>query len=1375
MDLFATKAGISHGAQHGAAGTDPVQLTIGQISNLQVSLDAQTAAIATKQSKVVISVLDYGADPTGVADSTAAIQAAITAAEASHGVVSIPCGSYKTTAALVVPIGVSLRGAGQGCAALEVTGANGIELEPSIADAFADFDGQEISGLQINGTTAKNFVAIKAYGAADKEDLYRHVRISSVSAKGFAAGAVLRGLWDSTVDGFSTINCWHGLLIVGQDVGVTVKNSDFRGGGGTAPDAGVLDWINVPTLPTVSTGILVDSTNDYNPGAATEYRPESVHIENTLVLSFPTCANYERALYGTIESSTFDYCGSKGISVQLVDGGLGIKDNYIGLAGAVAGAGLYTVARASGNTARGTFSGNTLVDYTGTTPGTIGVFIQDNQHNWRIENNYLSGFTQSDIYVTGSGDTTINDNVSTSAVTGGQGISVNGTTAGVTRVYGNKVATAVYIAPAGQSGDIRLEPPAVSSGTAAPTSTPAAIGDIYVDTTNSKTYIAKGTSSSADWVISQDGGGGGIGYPGAGVAYSPDGLSWGTSYGVGTAANELVQLNGSAQLPAVDGSLLTKVVANGIINVKNCGATGDGTTDDTSFIQACADSVPTGGTLTVPLGTYKLTAPITITNKSMSIVAAGADAPTFLVATGAAGIAITVATAQSVSLKNLVFNGGADGVTISGASYVRRGSIFENLTFNSPTHAGLSIGSTVIGVKFDRIYVNGGGTSQYGIYANSTVPSFLAETSWSNLFVQATTVAGIYMKMDSTATSNYNVTINGADLETNAGSAIYLYQVSALITGAWFEQNGSTGHADIELDGNGTLRTTVSLLNSMFSTPHAGQSNIRVSAAANASHFYARGTYFSAANVLNWNSNTVGSSIILEQSTGSAYPTFTNCPTPTLQPSSSSAANSLVKGGTDGRIAASWMPALTGDVTTSAGAVATTVGKINGVSLAGLGTGLLKNTTATGVPSIAVAGTDYIAPGGNAGGLSAAYIDWTAESGGASILNKPTLGTMAALDNPLTTAGDLWIGGVSGAPARLADVAIGSVLVSGGVGVAPAWSSAPVFSAANLISFPTLNQSTTGNAATATALAANGANCSAGSYPLGVDASGAVEGCTAVPGGGNVTNTGTSTVSQVPRYTDTSGTALAPSTVTIDASGNVVIPGTLTVGDGTVAGALKMSELAANGSNYRNFLVPDALTASLDMLFPDALPSAGDVLTFSAPSAGTSTMAFKGVASANTASAIVARDVSGNFTAGTITAALTGNSSTATALAANGSNCSAGSFPLGVDASGAVETCTAVTSINVTAAQMPALTGDATTSAGAVDVALAAKHKTRIQSFTVFDPVTTDSGRVQVMFPYAITITSVSCSVKAATSATIDFDERAFATPDTSGNAVLTS
>ena len=50
-----------------------------------------------------------------------------------------------------------------------------------------------------------------------------------------------------------------------------------------------------------------------------------------------------------------------------------------------------------------------------------------------------------------------------------------------------------------------------------------------------------------------------------------------------------------------------------------------------------------------------------------------------------------------------------------------------------------------------------------------------------------------------------------------------------------------------------------------------------------------------------------------------------------------------------------------GDVTAagSTGSLTATVTKINGVSLAGLSTGLLKNTTSTGQPTIAVAGTDY--------------------------------------------------------------------------------------------------------------------------------------------------------------------------------------------------------------------------------------------------------------------------------------------------------------------------------------------------------------------------------------------------------------------------------
>lgn len=50
----------------------------------------------------------------------------------------------------------------------------------------------------------------------------------------------------------------------------------------------------------------------------------------------------------------------------------------------------------------------------------------------------------------------------------------------------------------------------------------------------------------------------------------------------------------------------------------------------------------------------------------------------------------------------------------------------------------------------------------------------------------------------------------------------------------------------------------------------------------------------------------------------------------------------------------------------------------------------------------------------------------------------------------------------------------------------------------------------------------------------------------------------------------------------------------------------------------------------------------------------------------------------GTLTATAFVGALTGNASTASALAANGANCSAGQAPLGVDAAGAVEGCFAV-------------------------------------------------------------------------------------------------
>jgi len=61
------------------------------------------------------------------------------------------------------------------------------------------------------------------------------------------------------------------------------------------------------------------------------------------------------------------------------------------------------------------------------------------------------------------------------------------------------------------------------------------------------------------------------------------------------------------------------------------------------------------------------------------------------------------------------------------------------------------------------------------------------------------------------------------------------------------------------------------------------------------------------------------------------------------------------------------------------------------------------------------------------------------------------------------------------------------------------------------------------------------------------------------------------------------------------------------------------------------------------------------------------------------------------------------------------------------------------------------------------------------KSITLIDPVAGDSGRVQLVFPAAVTITRIGCSVRGATSVSINLDERTAAAPDAAGTPVMSS
>lgn len=279
---------------------------------------------------------------------------------------------------------------------------------------------------------------------------------------------------------------------------------------------------------------------------------------------------------------------------------------------------------------------------------------------------------------------------------------------------------------------------------------------------------------------------------------------------------------------------------------------------------------------------------------------------------------------------------------------------------------------------------------------------------------------------------------------------------------------------------------------------------------------------------------------------------------------------------------------------------------------------------------------------------------------------------------------------------------------------------------------------------TASALAANGSNCSAGSYPLGVSASGAVESCTAdddTPDASDYTNltcgaglscpsTGTiQTASSEADFLDDSTPSLTCGT---GSQGKVALydgaymdtiqfcdsVGTLSY----VARAENNTGIAAYAYAFNND--PANCAAGTFPLGINALGVAESCSTSLSGNASTATALAANPAdcSANQFATTIA--ASGALTCAAITDADVPNTitvdlaATATALAANGSNCSAGNYPLGVNASGAVETCTADDDVPE-CADLPAFTGDVTNSSCAMTIASNAVGSAEITDNTI--------------------------------------------------------
>jgi hypothetical protein len=284
-------------------------------------------------------------------------------------------------------------------------------------------------------------------------------------------------------------------------------------------------------------------------------------------------------------------------------------------------------------------------------------------------------------------------------------------------------------------------------------------------------------------------------------------------------------------------------------------------------------------------------------------------------------------------------------------------------------------------------------------------------------------------------------------------------------------------------------------------------------------------------------------------------------------------------------------------------------------------------------------------------------------------------------------------------------------------GPATGGSGAPAFRALASADIPNNAANTSGNAATATALASTPTPCSAGNYPLGIAASGNAAGCTLAATGTVTNNEGAFTPQYLlignggpdakvsTPYLDSSWILNNPAGFKSGGAGSGFVQmggassGAVTVTVQSAAGAWTLTLPNASGVNGQTWVTDGNGNMSWYSL-PTALPpngQAGGDLSGSYPNpmvaqiGGAALPTSGSITKTNTASQLVAAVAGTDYVAPN--GNITGNAATATALASAPTTCNSGNYARGVGANGNATGCTPANAGTVTSVTF---TGDGT-------------------------------------------------------------------------------